>query len=112
MFLFLFPETMHGFRTAVHRGYRYAASAFNHARTAAVAVDRGLGKAARLYNTIAPIVAPIAREALGNQRAQATHKAITDAMAGYGNVRSKVIEAHRMGDTLARQVRKEIPSIR
>ena len=102
---------MHGFRTAVQRGHRYATSAFNHTRTVLQAVDRGLGKAARMYNTIAPIVAPIAREALGDQRAQATHKAIQDAMAGYGNVRTKVIEAHRMGDALASAVRKEIPSI-
>ena len=102
---------MHGFRTALQRGQRYATSAFNHTRSALVTIDRGLGKAARLYNTVAPIIAPIAREAFGDQRAQATHKAITQAMSGYGNVRSRVIEAHRMGDALASAVKKEIPSI-
>jgi len=102
---------MYGFRTTLQRGYRYATNAFHHARSTLQTIDRGLGRAARMYNSIAPIVAPIAREALGEQRAQATHKAITDAMAGYGNVRSKVAEAHRMGDALASAVRKEIPGI-
>ena len=102
---------MHGFRTALRRGQQAATSAFNHTRTVLQQVDRGLGTAARLYSDLAPIVAPLAREAMGNQRAEATHKAIQSAMQGYGNVRSRVIEAHRMGDALARGLKKEIPSI-
>ena len=102
---------MHGFRMTLQQGYRYVTSAFNHARTTLQTIDRGLGAAARMYHSIAPIVALIAREAFGEQRAQATHKAITDAMAGYGNVRSRVVEAHRMGDALAGAIRKEIPGI-
>ena len=96
---------------ALQQGRRHAISAFNHTRNVVQAVDRGLGTAARMYNSIAPMIAPIAREALGDQRAQATHKAITEAMSGYGNVRSKVVEIHRMGDALAKAVHKEIPSI-
>ena len=102
---------MHGSRTALNQGLQQGHRIFNRTRSVVQAVDRGLGKAARMYNTIAPIIAPIAREAFGDQRAQATHKAITDAMAGYGNVRAKVVEAHRMGDALAKAVHKEIPSI-
>ena len=95
---------MQGIRNVAQRGFKHASSAIQ-------TLDRGLGTAARLYHTMAPIVAPLASEVLGNQRAAATHKAITEAMTGYGNVRTKVIEAHRMGDALARVVKKEIPSI-
>ena len=97
---------MHGFRTALRRGQRVATSAFNHTRTVLQEVDRGLGAAARLNGDLAPIVAPLAREAMGSQRAEATHKAVQHAMQGYGNVRSWVIEAHRMGDALARGLKK------
>ena len=42
---------------------------------------------------------------------QEEDKAIRDAMSGYGNVRSKVIQAHRKGDALAGLVKKEYPTV-
>ena len=102
---------MIGFRNALHNTGRFARQAYSVSRRAAGHVDRTLGTAARLYQTVAPILAPVAMEALGAQRARAVDKAVKDAMTGYGNVRSKVMEAQRMGDTLTSMVRKEIPSL-
>ena len=96
-----------GFRGALHRAGQTARSVYSHARHIAGQVDRHLGSAARVYRQVAPILAPLANELMGAQRARATDKAIKDAMAGYGNVRSKVIQAHRMGDSLAGMVKKE-----
>lgn len=100
-----------GFRNALHNAGRFARNAYTRSMQVASHVDRGLGTAARLYRTVAPILAPLAQEMMGSQRARATDKAIRDAMSGYGNVRSKVMQVHRMGDTLASMVRKEIPSL-
>lgn len=95
----------------MHNAGRFARTAYATTRRVAGHVDRTLGTAARLYKTMAPVLAPVAMELMGAQRAKATDKAIQDAMAGYGNVRSKVVEAHRMGDALTSMVRKEIPSL-
>ena len=102
---------MIGFRNALHNTGRFARTIYSTTHRVAGNIDRGLGSAARLYKTMSPVLAPIARELMGDQRAGATDKAIRDAMAGYGNVRSRVIEAHRMGDALTSMVRKEIPPL-
>ncbi len=102
---------MVGFRNALHHAGRTARNVYSHARHFAGQVDRHLGSAARIYKQLAPVLAPLANELLGSQRARATDKAIKDAMAGYGNVRSKVVQAHRMGDSLAGMVKKEYPTV-
>ena len=103
---------MHGFRQALNTGARIANNAFAHARRAAVNVDRTLGSAARLYSQLAPTLAPLARELFGEGRASMAHKAISDGIASYQNVRGKVQRANLMAETLARSVRKELPSFR
>ena len=102
---------MRGFRNFVQNTYRHVSNGFGHARNFAIAVDRGIGKAARLYSTIAPIVAPMAREALGGQAAEAVNQSINSAMVSYGNVRGRVAAADQMGRSLHAAVRKEIPGI-
>ena len=102
---------MRGFRQALHTGVRVANNAFAHARRAVVNVDRTLGSAARLYSQLAPTLAPLARELFGEGRASMAHKAISDGISSYQNVRGKVQRAHRMAETITRSVKKEIPSL-
>ena len=102
---------MRGFRQALHTGVRVANNAFAHARRAVVNVDRTLGSAARLYSQLAPTLAPLARELFGEGRASMAHKAISDGISSYQNVRGKVQRAHRMAETITRSVKKEIPGL-
>ena len=103
---------MHGFRQALNSGVRFANNAFAHGRRAAIIIDRTLGSAARLYSQIAPALAPLAKELFGEGRASMAHKAISDGISSYQNVRGKVQRANRMAETVARSVQKEIPSLR
>ena len=103
---------MHGFRQALNTGARIANNAFAHARRAAANIDRTLGSAARLYSQLAPALAPLAKELFGEGRASMAHKAISDGIASYQNVRGKVQRANRMAETITRSVQKEIPSLR
>ena len=102
---------MHGFRQALHSGARFAHNAFAHGRRALVQVDRTIGTAAKLYSSLAPALAPLAKELFGEGRASMAHKAISDGIASYQNVRGKVQRAHRMAETVTRSVQKEIPSL-
>jgi len=102
---------MHGFRQALHSGARFAHNAFAHGRRALMQVDRTIGTAAKLYSSLAPALAPLAKEPFGEGRASMAHKAISDGLANYQNVRGKVQRAHRMAETITRSVKKEIPSL-
>ena len=102
---------MRGFRQALNTGARVANNAFAHARRAVLNVDRTLGSAARLYSQLAPTLAPLARELFGEGRASMAHKAISDGISSYQNVRGKVQRAHRMAETITRSVKKEYPGL-
>ena len=102
---------MRGFRQALHSGARFAHNAFAHGRRALMQVDRTIGTAAKLYSSLAPTLAPLAKELFGEGRASMAHKAISDGLANYQNVRGKVQRAHRMAETITRSVKKEIPSL-
>ena len=101
---------MHGFRQALHSGARFAHNAFAHGRRTLMQVDRTIGTAAKLYSSLAPALAPLAKELFGEGRASMAHKAISDGLANYQNVRGKVQRAHRMAETITRS-EKEIPSL-
>ena len=98
---------MHGFRQALNSGGCFANNAFAHGRRAAITIDKML-----LYSQIAPALAPLAKELFGEGRASMAHKAISDGISSYQNVRGKVQRANRMAETVARSVQKEIPSLR
>lgn len=102
---------MRGFRQAVDAGIRVAHNAFHHGRRAVINIDRTLGSAARLYSGLAPSLAPLARDLFGEGRASMAHKAISDGISSYQNVRGKVQRAHRMAESITRSVKKEIPSL-
>ena len=74
-------------------------------------IDRTLGSAARLYSSLAPSLAPLAKELFGEGHASMAHKAISDGISNYQNVRGKVQRAHRMAESITRSVKKEIPSL-
>ena len=46
-------------RDAFHKAHRTAKRIFGHAATFVGHVDRALGTAARVYNVLAPILAPV-----------------------------------------------------
>ena len=102
---------MHGFRQALRSGARFAHNAFAHGRRALMQVDRTIGTAAKLYSSLAPALAPLAKELFGEGRASLAHKAISDGISSYQNVRGKVQRAHRMAESITRSVKKEIPSL-
>ena len=74
-------------------------------------IDRTIGGAAKLYHSLAPQLVPVARELFGEGKASMVHKATSDGLSNYENVRGKVQRAHRMADSLARSVKKELPSL-
>ena len=102
---------MHGFRQALRSGARFAHNAFAHGRRALMQVDRTIGTAAKLYSSLAPALAPLAKELFGEGRASLAHKAISDGISSYQNVRGKVQRAHRMAESITRSVKKEIPGL-
>ena len=102
---------MRGFRQAMNTGLTVAHNAFQHGRRAVMQLDRHLGSAARLYGNLAPALAPVAKELFGEGRSNLAHKAISDGISSYQNVRGKVQRTHRMAESITRSVKKEIPSI-
>ena len=102
---------MHGFRQAAHRTLSFSKDAFNHTRQKIVQVDRGINRALRLYSQVAPILAPVATKTMGFDRAKHTHDSIQKFAQGYGDLRERVVEGHRMGSALAHALKKEGVSI-
>ena len=68
---------MRGFRQALHSGVRFAHNAFAHGRRAAMHIDRTIGSAAKLYSSLAPALAPLAKELFGEGKTSMAHKAIS-----------------------------------
>ena len=66
---------------AFHCTRHHATLLLGHTWSAARHIDHTLGDAARIYNRIAPILAPIAVEHLGAERAQRIHGVITSGIA-------------------------------
>ena len=64
---------MHGFRQALHSGVRFAHNAFAHGKRALMQVARTIGTAAKLYSSLAPALAPLAKELFGEGRASMAH---------------------------------------
>ena len=56
---------MRGFRQALHQVGRFANNAFAHGRRAVMNIDRTIGGAAKLYHSLAPQLAPVAKELFG-----------------------------------------------
>ena len=102
---------MRGFRQALHSGVRFAHNAFAHGKRAAIQIDRTIGSAARLYSSLAPALAPLAKELFGEGKTSVAHKAISDGISSYQNVRGKVQRAHKMAETITRSVKKEYPGL-
>ena len=93
---------MRGLRQALHSGERFANNAFAHGRRAVMQ---------RLYSSLAPALAPLAKELFGEGKTSMAHKAISDGISSYQNVRGKVQRAHRMAETITRSVKKEYPGL-
>ena len=93
----------------MNTGLRVANNAFAHGRRAVMTVDRHLGSVARLYSSLAPALAPLAKELFGEGRSSMAHKAISDGISNYQNVRGQ--RANRMAESITRSVKKEIPSL-
>ena len=102
---------MRGFRQALHTGARFANNAFAHGRAAVLQLDRTIGSAARLYSSLAPALAPLAKELFGEGKTSMAHKAISDGISSYQNVRGKVQRANLMAESITRSVKKEIPGL-
>ena len=102
---------MRGFRQALHSVGRFANNAFAHGRRAVMQIDRTIGGAAKLYHSLAPQLAPVAKELFGEGKTSMVHQAISSGLSNYENVRGKVQRAHRMADSKTRSVKKEIPSL-
>ena len=68
------------FRDTMRTAHARATRLFGHARTIASHVERALGTAARVYHTLAPALAPLAMEHLGEERAQRIHGAVSSGL--------------------------------
>ena len=68
-------------REAFHRTRHHATRLLGHAWAAAKFADRALGHAASIYPHVAPLLAPIATEHLGLERATHVHRALTNTFA-------------------------------
>ena len=84
---------------------------FRRTREYAGRFDKGINAAFRAYNTIAPIIAPLARQALGDTKAFEAHKTVGALNIAYGMARNRVIQADHMRDVIHGALKKEIPSI-
>ena len=72
------------------------------------------GTLALLQNCTVPLphtLAPLAKGLFGEGKSSMVHKAISDGLSNYENVRGKVQRAHRMADSITRSVKKEYPSL-
>ena len=63
-------------RDSLRTAHRHATRLFGHVRTAATHAHRTLGTVAQVYNTIAPVFAPLAIEHLRAERAHQVHGAL------------------------------------
>ena len=72
---------MRGFRQALHSGIRFAKNAFAHGSGAVMQIDRTIGSAARLYSSLAPALAPLAKELFGEAKTSMAHEAISDGIS-------------------------------
>ena len=102
---------MHGFRSAFERTRRFTSNAFHEGRKALVHIDCGLTTAAHIYHHVAPMLAPLAVHAMGAERAQLTHNAVSGGFAGYGRVREKALKADRMLGALQHATKKRTVNI-
>jgi hypothetical protein len=99
---------MHGgLRAAYGHAVNFAKRHYGRAREIAGHIDRGLNTAYKIYQHIAPVIAPHARRALGD-RADDIHKHIVDGARFYGDQRHRILQADRMSRALAGAVHKEI----
>ena len=77
-------------RDTLQKAHGHAKRLFGHAATFVGHVDRALGTAARIYNVLAPIVAPHAIKRLGSERAHAIHDRVSSGIHQYGVAREAV----------------------
>ena len=77
-------------RDAIRKAHGHATRLLGHAATFVGHVDRALGTAARIYNVLAPIVAPHAINRLGSERAHAIHDRVSSGIHQYGVAREAV----------------------
>ena len=77
-------------RDTLNKAHGHAKRLFGHAATFVRHVDRALGTAARVYNVLAPIVAPHAINRLGSERAHAINDRVSRGIHQYGVAREAV----------------------
>ena len=85
------------FRDTLRKAHGHATRLFGHVRTVATHVDRALGTTVRAYHTLAPILAPLAIEHLGTERAHRIHGAVSSGIQRYGVARER---GHRIASTV------------
>ena len=54
-----------------------------------MAIDKHIGSSAKLYSSLAPTLAPLAKELLGEGKSSIVHQAISDGLSNYENVKGK-----------------------
>ena len=95
----------------MHKIHAVGKHIFKQTREFAGRFDKGINAAFRTYKTIAPVLAPIVRQALGDSKALEVHKNVGAISNAYGMARQKVIRADHMRDVIHGALKKEIPSI-
>ena len=68
------------FRDSLQNARGHATRHFGHVRTAASHVHRALGTAERVYHAIAPVLAPLAVDHFGSERARQIHSAVSPGL--------------------------------
>ena len=102
---------MRGFRSAVEQTRRFTTHAFQEGRKVLGHIDRGMTTAGHIYHHVAPMLAPLAVHAMGAEKAQLTHNAVSGGFAGYGRVREKALQADRMLGALQHATKKRTVNI-
>ena len=74
-------------RDTIRKAHGHAKRLLGHVATFVGHVDRALGTAARIYNVLAPIVAPHAINRLGSERAHAIHDRVSSGVHHYSVAR-------------------------
>ena len=73
------------------RNFRHHAKRiFGHAARIGTHVDMAFGMAARVYNEVAPHLAPLAEEHLGREKARAIHSTISSGISHYNRAKDVV----------------------
>ena len=70
-------------------------------------IDRTLGSTARLYSSLAPALAPAMKELFGEGKTSMAHKAVSDGISHYQNVRGEVQRARWVAESIIRNVQKQ-----